>query len=143
MYRAGPFPLNGRGAAIAVSGLGIASDTTNTSTTRNGIKTASLAVVNTSMVQATRLQSKVTSDECAGTSTADSGVASTTLSFSGAPVITAKAVAANSQTTCQGSTGTINIGSIQIGNGTPSSGGFAPNTVMQVGGGNYLVLNEQ
>jgi hypothetical protein len=143
LTRVASVTLNGRGAAIAVSGLGTAGDTGNMSTTRKSTKTASLAAVNTSIVKGTLLQSTVTGDECAGLSTADSRVASTTLSFSGAPTITAKTVEANSQTTCQGSTGTTNIGSIQIGNGTPSSGDFAPNTMMQLGSGNYLVLNEQ
>src|SRR5260370_27481132 len=135
--------LTGRGIGLEVAGLGITGDTGPVSTVSSTRKTAFFAGLDAGLVQATLINGTVITDACAGLSTGDASVADVTLRLPGAPVIVARAVQSQSQTTCQGSTGTMNVASIKVGTAPASGGGFPPNTIIPLGTGNALILNEQ
>jgi hypothetical protein len=141
--RIGQWTLTGRGTGLAVAGLGITGDTGKVSTFTNSSKTAFFAGVDAGLVQATLLNGSVVTDACAGKSTGDASAADVVLRLPGAPIIKARAVQADSETTCQGSTGSMNVASLQVGSAPPGGGGFPPNTIIPLGTGSALILNEQ
>jgi hypothetical protein len=135
--------LTGRAYGLSVAGLGITGDTGNVSTSSSTNKTAFFAGLDAGLVQATLLNGNVITDACAGRSTGEASAAAVILRLPGAPIITAKAVQSQSDTTCAGSVGTMNVASLQVGSAAPSGGGFPANTIIPLGTGNALILNEQ
>jgi uncharacterized repeat protein (TIGR01451 family) len=139
------------GADIGVTGTALVGPVTVADT--GGIETAAATNTPTPCVVAAAVKDlTITGDVCAGVqtttnpnaSTATSSIANLGLGVLGLPAITLQAVQSTSTTTCAGSTGSVTIAYLAVGNVVVISKPtvIAPNTGLSIGVVS-LVLNEQ